>query len=241
MLAVCDFFQSSIHKQRHPNADINLFYCRVCFSTFINPNGLKKHIKTNVRMSFRFWTSHFKVVDFLFFVGNMQITNGIERKYKREESGFSSGRRTRARLGWRKENSGWEHEKVFDTPYNEVCPPLFLMNYCSIYSIQSIGKVSKLPTYSKKRGNGANKIKKKVCRVKNSLTFIRVVPKMSSASSKKRRRSTLEKAIQRGSKDKNIDGIIYGQKFGTFKQNTILRKVKCLRQCISVLVKKIFF
>jgi hypothetical protein len=46
-------------KQRHPNADdINLYYCQVCFSTFINPNGLKKHIKTNVRMSFRF--EHFR-------------------------------------------------------------------------------------------------------------------------------------------------------------------------------------
>ena len=35
------------------------------------------------------------------------------------------------------------------------------MNYCSTHLIQSIGKVSKLPTYSKKSGNGSNKIKKK--------------------------------------------------------------------------------
>ena len=48
-------------------------------------------------------------------------------------------------------------QKVFDKPYNWVCPPLFLMNYCSMHLIQSIGKVSKLPTYSKKSRNGAKK------------------------------------------------------------------------------------
>ena len=32
------------------------------------------------------------------------------------------------------------------------------MNYCSIHFIQSIGKVSKLPNYSKLSGNAANKI-----------------------------------------------------------------------------------
>ena len=48
----------------------------------------------------------------------------------------------------------------------------FLINYCSIHLIQSIGKVSKLLTYSKKSGKGANKIKKKACRVKNFFIFI---------------------------------------------------------------------
>ena len=48
--------------------------------------------------------------------------------------------------------------KVFDMPYNGLCPPLFLMNHCSIHLIQSIGKLSNLPTFSKRV---ANKIKKK--------------------------------------------------------------------------------
>ena len=72
-----------------------------------------------------------------------------------------------------KNSLNWKsREKVFDKPYNSVCPPLFLMNYCSIHLIQSIGKVSKLTTNSKKSGNKANKNQKKVCRVKNSLTCL---------------------------------------------------------------------
>ena len=49
-------------------------------------------------------------------------------------------------------------EKAFDIRFALL---LFLIHYCSINLIQSIGKVSKLPTYSKKSGNGTNKIKKK--------------------------------------------------------------------------------
>ena len=46
-----------------------------------------------------------------------------------------------------------------------VCAPLFLMNYyCSIHLIQSIGKVSKLPTYSKKIGKLGKQNQKKVYR-----------------------------------------------------------------------------
>ena len=51
--------------------------------------------------------------------------------------------------------------KVLTRPTIGFALLFFLMNYCSMYSIQSIGKVSKLPTNSKKSGNGANKIKKK--------------------------------------------------------------------------------
>ena len=51
-------------------------------------------------------------------------------------------------------------EKVFDKPYNLVCPPLFLIHYCWMYSIQSIGKVSKLPTFKKEWQRGQTKSKK---------------------------------------------------------------------------------
>ena len=59
-------------------------------------------------------------------------------------------------------------EKVFDKGFALF---FFLMNCCSIHLIQLIGKVSKLPTYSKKSGNGAkqNQKKKSAAVSKNSL------------------------------------------------------------------------
>ena len=52
-------------------------------------------------------------------------------------------------------------KKFLTSPTIEVCPPLFLNELLFNKLIQSIGKVSNLPTYSKKSSNAANKIKKK--------------------------------------------------------------------------------
>ena len=53
----------------------------------------------------------------------------------------------------KKRGFGRNDRSCYDKLYNGFAA-LFLMNYCSIHLIQSIGKLSKLQTYSKKSCNG---------------------------------------------------------------------------------------